>query len=91
MKDGAIANKDNMIPIGAWCHIRFKSDNEYARWYISFGEYTDDATTDSFGIIDDKIGFYSSWEELPSLLNEDSDEDFVIVAIEGINIRKLAQ
>lgn len=91
MKDGAIANKIGAIPIGAWCQIKFKSDNEYARWYISFGEYQDDAPTDSFGISDEKIGFYSSWDELPSLLNKDSGEDFYIVAIEGVNIREVAQ
>ena len=91
MKDGAIVNKVKMIPIGAWCNIKFKSDDEYARWYISFGQHHDDLPVDSYGISDEKIGFYSSWAELPLLLDKDLGEDFYIVAIEGINIREVAQ
>jgi hypothetical protein len=92
MKDGASVTQGKTVPIGAWCNVRFVGSNEFARWYISFGEWDESSPkTDSFGFNDEKIAFYSSWEELPSFLNKNSGEDFYIVAIEGINVREVQQ
>lgn len=50
--------------------------------YISFGEWEDNANFDAFGVPDHKIFFYSSAEELPTLMTARNGSDFLVKSFE---------
>lgn len=54
-------------PIGADVIYSFEDEDERFEGYISFGEYEDGDRHDSFGILDDRILFYSSLDEIDTL------------------------
>jgi hypothetical protein len=85
MEDGAHAIQERIVILGALCEVRFNDETQNQHWYFSFGEHKDDSRYDSFGIQDDQIAFYSSWEEIPRLMRPDNGEDFRIIRIHDVN------
>jgi hypothetical protein len=68
--------------IGADVVVRYLDENEEGKefeTYISFGEYSEETNTDSFGINDNRIFFYCEGEEdLKSLMTAGA-EDFIVL------------
>lgn len=73
-----------MIPIGAHCNILFDDGDEIEGYYISFGEYEDEAMTDSYGVQDDRIFYYApnGEAELLELMKDNGNNDFKILSYE---------
>ncbi len=70
--------------IGATCEIEWKEEPGKTMYrYVSFAEWVDDATEDSFGIADEEIFFYcpGGEKELMGLMG-DSPEDFKVLTYE---------
>ena len=50
--------------------------------YISFGTWEDDADFDSYGVPDLEVFFYSSEDELPTLMAAGNGSDFQVKSFE---------
>ena len=68
-KDKMDAEKDELMeedirtPIGCYSSIRWKDSGEIEDVYISFGTYKISTNTDSYGIDDDFIFYYSDLQD----------------------------
>lgn len=74
--------KETRTARGAWVLYRYEDDDpttEPRMGYISFGDYDEDADTDTFGVPDTKVFYYSSAEELPTLTEQGAGHDFYLV------------
>ena len=69
---------------GAWCTIKYHDeDNTLSPVFFSFGEYDEekDQKYDSLGHSDDVVFFYTTPDELPLLMTDDS-EDFLVLSVD---------
>jgi hypothetical protein len=69
---------------GAWCAIKYHDeDNTLSPVFFSFGEYDEekDQKYDSLGHSDDVVFFYTTPDELPLLMTDDS-EDFLVLSVD---------
>lgn len=57
---------------GGWAIVR-QNDDSPTPHYISFGEYLEGPGTDSFGVSEDKIFYYSNAEEVAELFSGHPD------------------
>ena len=69
--------------IGATAMVHFNDEPErVTEWYFSFGDlrYDDngDVIGDSFGVVDEDVDFYCSYEEFQDIADNVGGEDFTI-------------
>ena len=70
---------------GAWCSIKYCDEGEkMSSVFFSFGQYDPDKdeACDSLGHRDDGVFYYTTPDELPTLLVENG-HDFDVVSIDG--------
>lgn len=75
--------KMTKTPRGAWVEYRYHDEDDTTEphlGYISFGDYDEDAGTDTYGVHDTRVFYYSSTEELPTLMERSNGEDFYILS-----------
>jgi len=70
------------IKIGADVVYVWDDEKDELRGYISFGEWEDNADFDSYGVPDLEVFFYSSEEELPTLMAAGNGSDFQVKSFE---------
>lgn len=70
--------------IGAVATIKWEHDDKPVQgMYFSFGEYDEDAGTDTFGVSDDRVFFYAAGEqEMKQLMEPYPYNDFVVLDYE---------
>jgi hypothetical protein len=74
------ATHNDRQPIGAWITYHFTDMVQPLSGYVSFGEYLEEAETDSYDIDDPEIFYYLTEEELKEkyLTKCDGDEWIVL-------------
>ena len=81
--EATTATHKDRQPIGAWITYRFNDMAQSLIGYVSFGEYLEDAETDSHGINDDEIFFYLSAAELKEkLASQEYGDEWKVISID---------
>lgn len=79
--------RERLMRIGATALCRWADTREESELYFSFGEYNEATDTDSFGVYDGNVFFYTNEGELLSMIGGISN-DFEVLKVLNYNERE---